>query len=169
MKRSAILLPLVVFFLLGGAFVADVLLTTPQLPARLATHFGVDGKPDGWMTREEHVRFLLTLGLGSALFLLLVSEIITRLGGWGLNIPRRDYWLAPERRDQTLTTVQAKLIWGACLFILFFVGINHIILRANAGASAQLPGGELIWLVATFLGATIVWTVLLIRPFYRTS
>jgi hypothetical protein len=120
------------------------------------------------MTRAEHVRFLLALGLGSSFFLVVVSEVITRLGGKGLNIPRREYWLAPERRDQTLITVQAKLIWGACLFILFFVGINHIILRANAGGSAQLPGGELIWLVATFFGATIIWTVLLVRPFYRT-
>ena len=30
-----------------------------QLPARMATHFGVDGQPNGWMSRETSVYFAL--------------------------------------------------------------------------------------------------------------
>lgn len=168
MKRENLLLPLALLGLLATAFVADVLLTTSHLPARLATHFAADGHANGWMTRAGHVQFTIGLGLGMPLSILGVVAIISRLGGAGLNIPQRAYWLAPERRAQTLAIVQRQMVWLACILVVFFAMIHHLILRANTHTPAGLNGPELWLPIAVFLAAIGVWTVCFVRPFFRT-
>src|SRR5215210_4275920 len=74
----------------------------PFLPARVASHFDVRGRPNGWMARQEFLLFeVLAIGVifgisfgGPALLGKVPSSM--------LNIPQRSYWLAPERRSQTL-------------------------------------------------------------------
>ncbi len=43
-----------------------------ELPARMATHFGVNGQPNGWMPRETALYF----GLGLTAFVLIIFTII---------------------------------------------------------------------------------------------
>ena len=153
--------------LLSAVFVADVLLTANHLPERLATHFDLDGQADGWMTRAGHVRFIIGFGLGVPLFILFVGQIITKLGGAGLNIPNRDYWLAPERRTQTLAFTRRELVRLACLLVVFFAMINHLILQANTQTPVRLAGGQFWLSMAIFIGAIGVWMATFIRPFFR--
>ncbi len=169
MKRENLPLPMGVLLLLMVVFVADVLLTANHLPARLATHFGLDGEANGWMTRARHVRFIIGFGLGVPLFLLLVSEVVTRLGGAGLNIPHRDYWLTPERRGQTLAFMQREMIWLACLLVVFFEMTEHLIVNANLQSPASLASRQLWLFIAIFVGAMGVWLVNFIRPFLRKA
>jgi uncharacterized membrane protein len=152
-----------------AAYVADVLLAANHLPERIATHFGLDGQANGWMTRTAHVRFMLGFGLGLPLFMLALSAIITRLGGAGLNIPNRDYWLAPERRAQTLAFAQRKMVWFASLLVGFFAIINHLTVSANTRAPAALSGTEMWLPIALIFVAIGIWAALLIRPFRRTT
>ncbi len=167
MKTRGLLLPLLALGVVMIGFLADAVLTAHHLPERLATHFGEDGEANGWMTRAGHVRFILGFGLGVPLFILAVSAMVARLGGKGLNIPNRDYWLAPERRAQTLAFMQRRLVWFACLLVLFFALINHLILSANTQTPVRLSPA-LFWpSIALFLGAMVVWTVLFISPFLR--
>ena len=44
-----------------------------QLPARMATHFGANGQPNGWMPRATSLYF----GLGLTAFVLIIFTIIT--------------------------------------------------------------------------------------------
>src|SRR3954454_2441218 len=43
-----------------------------SLPARMATHFGLDGQPNGWMSREGAMWFMLAL----VFFLLITATAI---------------------------------------------------------------------------------------------
>ena len=47
-----------------------------QLPARMATHFGASGQPNGWMTRETSVIFALTV---TTLVLASLTWALTRI------------------------------------------------------------------------------------------
>jgi hypothetical protein len=100
-------LPLAVFAAGALAFVWYVEGTLGQLPERVATHFGGTGAPTGWMTRVPHEKLMLGFGLGVPLFVLLVFLGVRALGGVGLNIPHRYYWLSPERREVTLDFIAA--------------------------------------------------------------
>lgn len=149
------------------AFAAYVCLTAPQLPERVATHFGAGGEADGWMTRSGHVRFTLLLGAALPAFIVALFAFIRRCGGRGLNIPHKEYWLAPERREETFAFIQRQGSWLAALLIGFFAAIHTSILAANAHTPAKLAGSHVAWIAGGFLAAIIVWSALFLGRFFR--
>lgn len=161
--------PLLILALLWCAFAAYVWLTAAQLPERVATHFGTGGEPNGWMTRTGHVQFTLLFGLAIPAFVIGIFALIRRLQGRGLNIPHKDYWLAPERRQETFDFLTRQSFWFAALFMAFLAGIHHSILLANARTPAMLPASNLGWLAGGFLVATLAWTIILVGRFCRRA
>jgi hypothetical protein len=151
--------------LLWIAFAAYVWFTAPQLPERVATHFGGRGQPNGWMTREQHVRFTLIMGTAMPAFVLGVFAFMRRGSGRGLNIPHKDYWLAPERRDATFDFLQNCGRWLAGLLIAFLAGVHYSILAANARSPVALSLADLGSVAGFFLAALAVWVVLLHQRF----
>jgi serine/threonine-protein kinase len=160
-------LAFIVLAALWIAFAAYVWQTTAQLPERVATHFDAAGTPNGWMTRIEHMRFTLIFGTLAQAFIVGVFTLIRALGGRGMNIPNRDYWLAPERQQATVDFVQRHGLWLASLMVAFIAGIHGSILRANAHAPATLPLADVGWIAGGFGAAVLVWAVLLVVRFAR--
>jgi hypothetical protein len=86
-----------------------------------------------------------------------------------VNLPHKEYWLAAERRGETMRYLSMKLGWFACavLFLLLFVTSEAI--YANMPWHGQFNIGatfaRLFWFVA-FLG---IWTILLLRHFNRIT
>lgn len=153
--------------LLWIAFAAYVWLTAAQLPERVATHFGMAGEPNGWMTRAGHVQFTLLFGLGVPAFVLGIFAIIGRCGDRWLNIPNKEYWLAPERRQATFDFIARQGFWFAGLFIAFLAGIHHSILAANSRSPVALPASDVGWIAGPYLVATLVWVAIFIGRFAR--
>jgi serine/threonine-protein kinase len=169
MKRSSLLLPLGVLVLLWGALAGYVSATFRQLPERIATHFGGGGQPNGWMSASGYLTFIAAMSIGVPLFLVIVFSVIRRCNGAGCNIPNRTYWLAPERRDETLVFIQRQGYWLAGLLIAFFGGIHHLILTANARSPIALPFAELGWVVGLFLLGEGAWVTRLFVRFLRKT
>jgi len=161
--------PYILLALAWVAFAAYVWFTADQLPARVATHFGVNGVPNGWETQAGYVRFTLIFGAVVPAFVLGTFLIIRYCNGWGLNVPNKDYWLAPERRGQTFAFIQRQGIRLAVLMIAFFAGIHYMILAANAHVPASLPSTFVLWIVGPFLTATLLWAVIFTLHFRKTA
>jgi len=106
------------------------------------------------MPKLEFVKVhLLVLGLLSVMFLL-VPLLITRLPPGMINLPNKDYWLAPERRASTARTIQG-----------YMVGFGDA-MRASLMPVPHLPNR--IWALLVLLAAfTLIWTVRLLRAFRR--
>jgi uncharacterized membrane protein len=160
------------FALLGTAilwtfFASFVWLTAPQLPNRVAVHFGAYGQPNGWMTRDQHVLFLLAAGLVVPTIILGIFALIRRLKGRGLNVPNKEYWLAPERREETLDFMLRQGFWYAGLFTAFFAAIHWSILMANRQTPVFLPPSHVVWIAGGFLAASAVWVLVFFRYFLR--
>ena len=60
------------------------------------------------------------------------------LPSWMINLPHRDYWLAPERRYETFQWLRWFLLWVSCLETAFLTAIHVMIMLAN-----RAPGGML--------------------------
>jgi uncharacterized membrane protein len=163
-QLRAPLLVLVALWIGMGAFVWA---TFDQLPERVATHFGLGGAPNGWMTRSGHVKFIMGFTIGLPVFLHLLFVGIRALGGTGCNIPNRQYWLAPGRQEATLAYVQQKFAWFICLLVAFFAGIHYVILNANTRAPATLSWPLFSTVLGSFLLLQLVWLALLLIPFLR--
>ena len=90
-------------------------------PAEMAAHFDVQGNPDRFVLKPEFFWFqaqtlLVVLAvsiLPQILFLVLPVQFI--------NMPNREYWLAPERRDRTISRLSS---FGALLFGIILLAIQ---------------------------------------------
>jgi uncharacterized membrane protein len=103
----------------------------PQLPPRVASHFNARGQPDGYMPREAFVTDLALLGGGFIVLLLLTPALLRLLPDRLINMPHRDYWLAPERRHTSFGYIAIWFGWCAIATGLLLVAMLDLTLRAN--------------------------------------
>jgi uncharacterized membrane protein len=150
------------------SFLANVLLSLASLailPEHVAVHFGLGGAPDGWASSQ--VSTLMMLGMHTLLFvgLSLSPNRLAKVPSKWISLPNRDYWLAPERRAQTMERL-SRSMWhfGTALFLfMFFIGLLTI--RANLSDPVRLDERSLLIALGVFLAYTAFWTVALLRAF----
>ncbi len=102
-----------------------------QLPERVATHFGADGIPNDWMSRTAATVLLLAIQIGLPVFLLGIAWFLPSMPNSTINIPHREYWLAPERRAHSLDHMRTMLAWIAGLSALEIASMSHLAYVAN--------------------------------------
>ncbi|SPE61458.1 conserved membrane hypothetical protein [Verrucomicrobia bacterium] len=138
-----------------------------QLPDRVATHFNLQGEPNGWMSRPANQVFMLIFGLVFPLFVVGLSFAAQFLPASLINVPNREYWLAPERANQTSGYFVRHSLWFACLAVGFVTGIEYSIVQANQQSSPRLSTPILLVVVGYFLAGTFVWVAVLFQHFRR--
>lgn len=149
------------------ATILAITATSIALPDRIATHFGIDGHANGFMTRGPYLLVMCLLAVGvPALIMLGVSGALGRASG-SVKIPHRDYWLSTERRDATLEWLAqhtARLAAGACGFAF---AVHIALIRANGFVPPRLEAVVSTGLLAGSLGAVLTWVYSLARRFRR--
>jgi hypothetical protein len=157
----------VLLVLLAAAGLAFVLATAAQLPAIAATRFDLGGTPNAFVSRQDYC-WLMGFLVG---FVPLLVGFLPRLVGarWPrlLNIPDRDYWLAPERRAETLASIESRTMLLASVMIAFMCFSHWLVLEANAKAPMKLAETPLFIGVVAFAAFVIAWIVALHARFRR--
>jgi hypothetical protein len=100
------------FLLFVACAAVFVWVTGLTLPNLVASHFGAEGAANGFMPRSFYIGFMLVVIIGLPALLVVVTWFALGSSSARINLPNRDYWLAPERRTETLAT----LIWLKVLF-----------------------------------------------------
>ena len=159
--------PLLLLFLLACAFLALLAASAPLLPERVATHFGADGQPNGWMTRSAHLLFTGGFGLSFPLLFSGLCFCLRHFPPRLINIPHRDYWFAPGRRAESCAFLFRHSLWLSCLWLLFVAAVSLQILEANRTNHACLSPTFVLALTATFITGLGGWILLLFRRFYN--
>jgi uncharacterized membrane protein len=147
--------------------ITGIALTADRLPMRVASHFGSSGLANGFVTRDVYLAF--TIGL-VVLVPALVGVLIVmsaRFFPQFLNLPNRDYWLAPERRAETAAYLTTHAAWLAALFALLALGVHVLLIRANRAVPPQLETGPFLAMLLTFMIVMFVWIGALARRFQR--
>jgi uncharacterized membrane protein len=148
-------------------YLAGVVATVPLLPERMATHFNAAGQADGWMTRSGYLAFNATLGVALPLFILLIVYLSRFLPASLVNIPHREFWLAPERRALAQTALLDHSFWLACLMVAFFAALHAVTIVANRRTPAALPNTVFFPVLGAFLLGTGLWIYFLYRKFRK--
>jgi hypothetical protein len=81
-----------------------------------------------------------------------------------INIPHREFWFHPDRRDAAIQFIARNTAVFSLGLSLFFMGINHLTFRANTNGGVLEPVGFWI-LMACFLAFTCLWTFWLLARF----
>ena len=159
----------VAFLLLLVALGAFVWRTSQVLPPIVASHFSASGAASGYMPRGIYSVLVMALVVGAPLLVALVPAAAAGKGAKRLNIPDREYWLAPERREATLAYIRGHGRWFAAGVALFLTYVHWLVVRANALRPPMLStAGIVLGLVVLFL-ALAVWLTLLFRRFRRLA
>jgi hypothetical protein len=166
MKKRAPFILLACFYLF---FFATVLMTANDLPNPMASHFNGRGNPDNWTDRSSYLLFMVGLAILLPGVVVGLCYAIRFMPDSLINLPRREYWLAPSRRHETFDHVFRQSIWFGCLAIAFVIGIHLIVLEANAQVPVRLSAPLLIGLAGCFVIGVVGWSVRLIWRFLRAE
>lgn len=166
--RPRIALPVGLLLVMMAGSLAYLIYFGAAFPPRMAVHFTQAGEPDGWMDR------LMFIVLASSMTFMVPPFLVAALGvmprvmpGSVLNIPNRDFWLAPERRDAMLSNVLYYALWLGCLVEALLIAVNVMIAQANPpGAVAHLTPWHAA-VVVVFLGGMTVWVWSFFRAFAK--
>ncbi len=142
-----------------------VIYTTRYLPDTVATHFGADNQANGWMSRNGYLLFILGFMVGISFFVSFVVGTLPRKFPQWTNVPNRDYWLAAERREESLRYLNAHGKRLACLIVMMMLGMHYVILKANYNQPPRLPLSTFSPILVGFSVALVWWIIRLYRRF----
>lgn len=159
--------PLVLLAFLYFVFFVTLVRTADQLPELVASHFNARGNPDDWMERSNYLLF--TIGLAIFLPGLVVGLCygLRFLPDSAINLPRREYWLAAERRQETYDYLFKQSLWFGCLAVAFVIAIHFTVIRANAHFPARLSTPLLLAVAGSFVAGVVTWSLHLMWRFLR--
>ena len=137
----------------------------PLLPERMATHFDGAGAADGWSSRSEFFRTNLVMVAGFGLVFMGIMALIHRVPSAHINLPHKEYWLAPERRAATLDWIGRQMEWLGAATLALLLGMTQLTIWANLSGSNAMGGG-FWWLFGSYMLYMTVWLVALFRKAY---
>lgn len=159
----------VIFFGVFGLVIliaaADVAWLYPQLPERVATKFGGGGQPVAWSTRAGFLTAHLVGFSLTALLMLGLRFALPWIPAALINLPHREYWLAPERVGYTRQLVGDMLLGLGSGLLAFLTAMGHLTMRANLTPEPRLSPAFPV-LVGVYLAAMlgfVVWMFLRFR------
>ena len=141
------------------------LLSYVMSPAVVPIHFGPGGIPDAWGNRSVLLEVYIGLIAGTFLLFGLMPRIIRHGPTWCINLPNKEYWLAPEHRAEAAARFAAWSHVYGFGFYLFLIVVQGAVLNSLLSEQQRLPPqllglatfgfvvftlGSCLWLVSSF-------------------
>lgn len=150
-----------------GVIVANAFLSQKIV----ATHFNLAGNPDYWMTQSHSSLVWLLVGVGFPLFFVVIGYSVRfrPISRHTLNIPNREYWLAPERIGETAEYVFHRFLWMALFGAIFMLAQMLLQIQANQQIPPHLSTPAVLLTAGCFIAATIVVIGNMLRHFMNAG
>ena len=134
-----------------------------QMPEKVPIHFGISGNPDSWSSKQFAVGFYLALVSFIALLFSGINWLLKKTPDDLINLPNKEFWLAKERRDDTLGIFSNFMYWIGSLTLILIIVIYHQTFQVSMGKTSALPYSNLSLLL--YFLAVAIWLYLLVRRF----
>jgi hypothetical protein len=154
------------FALLLATAAVLIVTTSSALPPRVASHFAAGGVPNGWQSLESYRATMLTLAIALPVAVVVAAGWLPRRFPRLINLPFRDYWLAPERREATFAALTGFALAIGALVVTFIVALHLVIVAANASMPPRFADGP-FWLLTGTFTATIAALVIAYHRRFR--
>ena len=160
-------LPTSVFFALGLLAAVQYAYYAPRLPEIVGSHFRGDGMPTAWQTKAVFLTTEVLIVVLAAVLGFGVPRIIAAMPVSLINLPNKNFWLAPDRREESMSYLQMHMAWFACALLAFLLYVMQLVFRANLQHPPHLDNPSFIAALVAFLGFTVVSTIRLITHFAK--
>ena len=139
----------------------------PKLPEQVASHFDAVGNPSGWSSRGGFFGISLGMIIAISVLFLVLSSVLHRLPRSMLNLPKKNYWLAPERREATYVFVRGQLLWFGFATQWFLVALLQLCIQANLAPGGRMGSGSFWFIFGSYLAFTLAWVLSFLVRFLR--
>ena len=147
-----------VFFALIALAIAQIAFYYPQMPRVVASHFDGLGAANDWSGRNGF------FGLYSAMLALLVLIFIyaprwsEKRARFGMKIPNREYWLAPERLHQTRGFFRRQMLVMGVVHLGLAIFTVQLVIQANFDQAPRLHH-SIAWALGLYFVILIGWLI----------
>lgn len=141
--------------------------TSGDLPPVVASHFGSGGAANGSMGKGTYTAFMLAVVVAVPALIGFSGQLVRVFPLQLINLPNKQYWLAPQRRAATLESLSSLSVPLALALVVFLCFVHWLVVQANAVQPARLSETSLFVGLAVFGVATVLWLVVLFRRFGR--
>ena len=156
---------LLLFALFVACAAAFVWFTSLRLPGSVASHFGSGGTPNGFMSHDFYVCFMLSFVVGFPVLLVFLTWLATANPKARIKLPRGEYWLAQERRTETMAFLRNGVLWFGVMLVVFLSYTHWLVVLANEVDPARLSESWFIGGLIAFAAAMLVWLIALLGHF----
>ncbi|MCP4983373.1 MAG: DUF1648 domain-containing protein [Gammaproteobacteria bacterium] len=147
-----------IFLALVAAAIAQIIYYYPQMPEVVASHFDGLGAPNDWSSRNGF------FGIYAAILLMLIGIFIF-VPGWsekrasfGMKIPHRDYWLAPERIEKTKLFFRRQMMIMGIVHLTLAIYAIQLAILANFDQQPRLHA-SIGWALGLYFVFLIGWLI----------
>ena len=125
-------------------------------PARMASHFDIQGNPNAYASRLQFFSFQVQTAL-VVIGLALVMQILVLVVPVNLmNLPSREYWIAPEHRDGLRERMSGFAFWlFAAILLVVQVGFE-LSVQANLHTPVHFSAAIMLPAIAGFMVFSIL-------------
>lgn len=155
LKRLAGLGGPLALLLVGAA--AFIWVSSQSMPDIVASHFEGDGYANGFMRRGVYIGFMLAFSVGLPAVVALISIGAVGRPGARINLPHRDYWLAPERRERSVAYLRRHMARFIAALVVFLCYSHWLVVRANGLQPPRLQSSWMLSGLALFGVFVVVW------------
>jgi uncharacterized membrane protein len=141
----------------------------PLMPQRMAAHFAANGYPNGWQPRESFFLLSIVLTASSAVVAFFAPWQIASKADARINLPNRDFWLAPERREATMRYIAATMGWFGCGLLFVLISGTFFAMRANLSPEHRFNSEAMLIVLGGFFVSLLFLMVGFVRHFQRVS
>jgi len=149
--------------------IGAIFASSAKLPQIAASHFVTDGAAKGFMARSAYIPFMGIMTLGLPLLIGVLLGLGRYLPSSFINLPNRNYWLAPERIEATRQYIGSQARMFAALLAVFMCFVHWQVVQANLLQPPKLPERPFIFGLVLFMLATVAWTGAFIAHFRRPN
>lgn len=137
-----------------------------QLPEMMASHFSAHGVANGWAPKSAFFG-IMAFCIGMSAFVgFIVPRQISKTPAAKLNLPNKDYWLAPERQNDTWRFIRAQMVWFACALLFVFLFGTSQAINANLPSVGRFDSQAMLAVMLGFGLFGVLWIALFLRHFY---
>lgn len=163
---SAVRKSVMPIFVLLAAAAVQIAYYFPRLPATVASHFDAAGVPNRFEPKGTFLELYVVLLVFLAAIYLVLPRLLLVMPPQYVNLPNKEYWLAPERREATMEFFLDRFtVFGAGTLVLV-MAVFQLGITANL-SQQPFPGATAFWLLGAYALFAVIWLGSMVVRFSR--
>lgn len=86
-----------------------------------------------------------------------------------ISFPKKEYWLAAERKENSITLMSNWLLFFGLVTNVFLISVFHLVYMANQNHPPELNENVFLILMSVYIAILLVWLISLFKKFNNTN